>query len=330
MKRIKGCFPQICTPQNLFSAYRRARKGSRREVAAYEMDLELNLFNLRQSLSAGNYTHGAYRQRTIYERKPRLISAAPFRDRVVHHALMQVIDPMLDPTMINDSYACRQHKGVHLAVDRYQQYAKRYTWVLKLDIASYFASIDHHVLTQLLQKRIGDQQVLKLFNTIISSYSTAPGKGLPIGNLTSQFLANYYLNEFDHWLKESLRVPGYLRYVDDFFLFGDNKETLWCWLAKIELFLESLSLHLHPNKTHLRRTSERVDVLGYIVTSDRRWLRNDNGWRFTRRLRNLARLRQGAIITFDQLNGHVYSWIGHARHGETMGLRRQIFSNQRI
>jgi RNA-directed DNA polymerase len=98
MKRIKGCFPQICTPQKLSSAYRRARKDSRREVAAYEMDLEFNLFNLRQSLSAGNYAHGAYRQRTIYERKPRLISAAPFRDRVVHHALMQVIDPMLDPT----------------------------------------------------------------------------------------------------------------------------------------------------------------------------------------------------------------------------------------
>jgi len=333
MKRFGNLWAQVTSFPNLYHAYRLARrsKGDRTEVARFDMDLETHLIELQRELRSGTYRHGEYRQRTIYERKPRLISAAPFRDRVLHHVLMNVVDPLIDPRFIHDTYACRRGKGVHRAVARYQQWAGKFNYVLKLDISKYFGSIDQAVLLEQINRYIKDPQVLWLFEEIISSYHLNDiGKGLPIGNLTSQFLANLYLDGFDHWLKEDQCTKAYLRYVDDLFILGNSKSELWDLLTKIEEELAALRLTIHPKKVSLVRATERVDVLGYIVTPDRRWLRNDNGYRFIRRFKNLAVQRRNGSIGFRELNAHIQSWIGHAQHGETLGLRRKIFSQQLV
>jgi len=237
MKRLGWVWDSVTAFDNLLLAYRKARRGKRgrEEVARFACELEPELLRLQTELREGRYRPGQYRQFTIYERKPRLISAAPFRDRVVHHALMNIIEPPLDRRFIDDCYACRKGKGVHAAVNRYQAYAQRYAYVLKLDIRQYFPSIDHRLLKETLLRRIKDPDVLALLGAIIDGGPPAspegdflfPGddlftplerrRGILIGNLTSQFFANLYLDDFDHWLKESLRTPAYLRYVDDLY-----------------------------------------------------------------------------------------------------------------
>ena len=337
MHRIGHIWEQVVSLDNLYTAYCKARKGKRRrpDVARFSLDLQ-------QELITGVYTPGAYRQFTVYERKPRLISVAPFRDRVVHHAVMHVLEPLLDPRFIPDTYACRKGKGVHRAVERYQQFAREYAYVLKLDIRRYFPSIDRTILTQQLARRIKDKAVLNLLCKIIDNGPETGGpvqffpgddlvsvserrRGLPIGNLTSQCFANLYLDDFDHWLKETMRVKGYLRYVDDLYLLGNDKQRLWALRDTIDGKLQALRLTPHADKTQVYRTTERVDVLGYKVSRYRRWLRNDNGFRFRRRLTYMGRLYQTGDMDWSALNASVQSWIGHACHAETAGLREAIF-----
>lgn len=345
MKRIGRIWDRVVAMDNLYAAFCKARKGKRRrpDVARFGLDLEQGLCELQRELVSGQYVPGAYRQFTIYERKPRVISVAPFRDRVVHHAVMNVLEPVLDKRFIADSYACRQDKGVHKAVERYQQFAREHAYVLKLDIRRYFPSIDQEILKQQLERRIKDRPVLDLLGRIIdnSPQTQAPvqffpgddlvavserRRGLPIGNLTSQFFANLYLDEFDHWLKETMRVKGYLRYVDDIYLLGNDKQRLWALRDAVAVKLQSLRLTLHDDKTQIYRTTERVDVLGYKLSRYRRWLRNDNGFRFRRRLRRLSRLYRDGQVDWPTLNASVQSWIGHASHAETISLRETIFN----
>lgn len=235
MKRLGHLWDSIVTFDNLLLAYRKARRGkrSRDEVALFALNLEKELFQIQEALVNQTYQPGTYRLFILYERKPRQISAAPFRDRVVHHALMNIVEPLLDKRFIADSYACRQGKGVHLAVARYQQWANRYAYALKLDVARYFPSIDHTILKAQIAHHLKDPQVLWLFDTILDHSPLFPPapliyfpgddlftpverrKGIPIGNLTSQFLANLYLDGLDHFIKQELQVDAYLRYVDD-------------------------------------------------------------------------------------------------------------------
>lgn len=345
MHRIGRIWEQVVSMDNLSEAFRKARKGKRRrpDVARFSLDLERNLLALQRELAAGDYLPGAYRQFTVYERKPRLISVAPFRDRVAHHAVMNVLEPLLDKRFIADTYACRKGKGAHRAVDRYQQFAGENAYVMKLDIARYFPSIDRDILKDQLARRIKDKAVLNLLYRIIDNGPASrepaqffPGddlvsvserrRGLPIGNLTSQFFANLYLDEFDHWLKETKRVKGYLRYVDDMYLLGNDKQALWALRDAVVEALQGLRLRLHPGKTHVHRTTERVDVLGYKVSRCRRRLRNDNGFRFRRRLRHMSRLYRTGDMDWPAINASVQSWTGHARHAETEGLREAIFN----
>ena len=248
MKRLKDLWAPLVSFENLWLAWCKARKGKRRssQVGAFELGLESNLLALQQELQSGTYWPGCYRLFTIYERKERLIAAAPFRDRVVHHAVMNLIEPPLDCRFIFDSYACRRGKGTHAAVDRYQAWAPQYRYVLKLDIRRYFPSIDHRILKEKLRARIKDHQMLGLLDRIIDGSPESPANpgwfpgddlltplerrcGIPIGNLTSQFFANLYLDDFDHWVKEVLRAPAYLRYVDDMVLLDNDKRRLADW-----------------------------------------------------------------------------------------------------
>jgi retron-type reverse transcriptase len=247
---VGNLFERICTWGNLYLAWRNAARGKRgREPAArFEYRLEDNLLQLQQELQDQTYRPGAYHSFTIHEPKRRLISAAPFRDRVVHHALCNVIEPIFERSFISDSYANRVGKGTHRALDRCQAFARRFRYVLQCDVRQFFPSIDHAVLRDILSRKIADPDVMWLVDRIVESgigvlaeeYDVVyfPGddlwaverpRGLPIGNLTSQFWANCYLNPFDHFVKRELRCKGYLRYVDDFLLLADDKATLWAW-----------------------------------------------------------------------------------------------------
>lgn len=329
MRRIGGLWPAILSLENLLLAYRRARQGKsgRPEVQWFALELENRLRELQEQLDRGSYRPGGYRQFSIYERKPRTISAAPFVDRVVQHALMNQVEPPLDKTFIHDSYACRRGKGVHRAVDRYQGWAGRYPYAMKLDIRRYFASIDQAVLAGMLARRIKDRQVLTLFDRILASWPPQGGdRGIPIGNLTSQMLANLYLDDFDHWIKQDLRIRAYLRYVDDLILLGDSSGELLTWRGLIEERLRVREgLVIHQRKGGISRTGDGVDVLGYRIWPDRRQLRNDNGRRFQRRYHHMAEAYRRGELELDQVGQRLAAWIGHARHGETRGLRRKMF-----
>lgn len=345
MKRLNGVWDEVLSFENLLAAFRLARRGKRKrpEVAAFELNLEAELFGLQDELASKTYQPGEYRLFTIYERKPRQIAAAPFRDRVVHHAVMGVVEPFLDRKFIFDSYACRKGKGVHAAVERYQGWARRYPYVLKMDVSQYFFSIDHDLLKEKIHRYIGDAGVMWLLETIIDGspdYDAPLGYfpnddlltplerrvGIPIGNLTSQLLANLYLNDLDHYLKEQLKVRAYLRYVDDLFVLGDSKTDLHRIRQAVETQLEKARLHLHPRKQQIIPVSCGVDVLGYYVFPYSRRLRNDNGHRFARRMKCWAAAYARGALELEQINPSIQSWIGHARHADTLGLRQRIFS----
>ena len=346
MKRIGDLWPRIVAFDNLLVAYHKARRGKRQrdEVARFDLALERNLLALREELLSHAYRPGAYRQFTIYDRKARLISAAPFGDRVVHHALMNLVESALDRAFIRDSYACRQGRGVHAAVARYQGWARRHAYVLKLDISRYFPSIDHAILKEKLCRRIKDRDTLWLFDRIIDGGPETPITpprfpgddlvdlmerrcGLPIGNLTSQFLGNLYLDDLDHYLKEVCGVRAYLRYVDDLALLGDDKRRLWALRDAVAAFLERERLLLHPYKQQIHRTGDGVDLLGYRVFPGRIRLRRDNGYRFRRRLRAKADAYAAGLLELEDVSASVAAWVGHARHAESNGLRRAVLSS---
>ncbi len=241
MKRYGNLWDQIVDWSNLFLAARYAQKGKRfrDNVLAFNYNLEPELFKLQFELKAKTYCPGAYRSFRIYDPKPRLISAAPYRDRVVHHALCNIIVPLLDRSFIHDTYANREGYGTHRALKRFIEFARSSQYVLQCDIRKYFPSIDHEIFKQIIRRKIKCKDTLWLIDSIIDGSNLQepvveyfPGddsltpmisrKGLPIGNLTSQFFANLYLNNFDHFIKEKLRVKKYLRYVDDFSLFSDK------------------------------------------------------------------------------------------------------------
>ena len=336
MKRLGGIWEPMVAFDNLYRAYLKARKGKPNalDVARFELNLERNLLRLQWQLQQGRYQPGDYRFFTLYERKPRLIAAAPFVDRVVHHALLNVIEPVLDKQFISDSYACRKGKGVHAAVDRYQYWAKHYRYALKMDVSRYFPSIDHQRLQAKLARKIKDKPVLQLLNHIIEQTPSACGEpnygrrcGLPIGNLTSQFFANLYLNDLDYYLKQDCRVKAYLRYVDDLIILSNDKGHLHDLKQQISEYLTTEFLQLHPKKANIFRTDKGVDVFGYRVFPDFRQLRNDNGHRFARKLRAMSQAYGQGRCDFADINPSVQSWIGHALHGDTWGLRKQIFSS---
>ena len=352
MKTYKNLYPQIYAFSNLYWAYRAARKGKRDRVAiaGFEFDLESQLWQLQEALREQTYRPGAYTNFYVYEPKRRLVSAAPFRDRVVHHALCNIIEPIWDASstgsrFIYHSYACRLGKGTHRALDQAQAWVRRYAYVFHGDIVKYFPAIDHQIMRRLLSRRIADRQVLWLIDQILDSgagiqadespRTLFPGddllaltrpRGLPIGNLTSQFWANVYLHELDKFVKQELRCPAYLRYMDDFLLFGDDKTQLQQWREEVRHFLaDRLRLLLHPAKSLVFPTRVGLDFCGFRLFDNHRRLRKSSVRRFVRRLRWQRAAFQRGELSFEEMTHSVRCWIAHAEHGDTWGLRDRIF-----
>jgi len=231
-KRVGFLYDRITGWPNLYLAYRKAccHKKRKAETAEWMFNCEKYLLELQQELEEHCYQPQPYRYFSIKEPKERIISVAAFRDRVVHHALVNVIEPYFERVFIKDSYATRKNKGLHLAVKAAQAYVRNSKWYLKLDISKYFENIDHAILMGLISRKIKDPNVLDLCLIILKnqmlSSGQESGKGLPVGNLTSQFFANIYLNGMDHYIKQDLGFKAYIRYMDDFVLFDDEPQKL--------------------------------------------------------------------------------------------------------
>jgi RNA-directed DNA polymerase len=296
---------------------------------------------LQQELLTRTYRPGPYDTFIVHDKKPRLISAAPFRDRVVHHALCNVIEPIFDRSFPYDSYACRTGKGTHAAVDRAAHYTRRFRYVLKCDMEKYFPSIDHAILMELIVERMWDEGVLWLVRTILESSNPQPEvlryfsgddlfapferrRGIPIGNQTSQFFANVYLDQLDHYVKETLRAPGYVRYVDDLLLFDDDKRRLHEARAAIEEFISQLRLTLHPRKCFVAPVTSGFTFLGYRLFPTYRRLDAGNVRRFKRRLRQDDEAVAEGRLSEAQRRNCIRSWIAHATHADTARLRARI------
>ena len=346
-KRFYDLYPLLTDFNHLYLAYRKAARGKRKqpEVAGFEFYLERNLFQLQAELQAQVYRPGSYQSFYIRDPKRRLISAAPFRDRVVHHALYSVIEPLFERTFIADSYANRVGKGTHAALDRAQQLATIYPYVLQCDIVQFFPSVDHALLEGILARKIGDARVLWLCRQILESgagvlseqydmvhfpgddlFAALRPRGLPIGNLTSQFWANVFLNELDQFIKRALQVSGYARYVDDFLLFSDGKRQLWQWKAALQGKLAELRLTLHDASSTVYPVANGVPFLGFRLYPTHRRLKRRNGVAFQRRFKRLRWQYVQGRISLEQLLLSVRSWQAHAVHGDTWGLRQALLN----
>lgn len=337
-------YERLTSWKNLYLAYRRAAKGKRGHpcVAAFEYRLEDNLLDLQAELQAQTYQPGEYASFYIHEPKRRLISAAPFRDRVVHHALCNLIEPIFERSFIFRSYANRRRKGTHRALNEAQRNSSRYAYVLQCDLRQFFPSIDHAILLRLLQRKIEDERILWLCERILASgrgvlseeydmvcfpgddlFAVNRPRGLPIGNLTSQFWANVYLNPFDHFVTRTQRPGAYLRYVDDFLLFGDSKSDLWVWRAEIERFLARLRLTIHP-QAQPRPVEEGIPFLGFVIFPEKRRLKRKKGIYYQRKLRSLLNQYASGGIPLKTVTASVQGWVNHVRYGNTLGLRKAV------
>lgn len=264
MKRIGNLFNAFVSFQNVYLAYVKARKGCRKnvELSRFSFFFERELMKLQDELKSGVYLPGGFRYFQVTDPKKRTIAVAPFRDRVVHHALVNILEPIFEPVFIFHSYATRKQKGAHQAISQAQHYSKHFHWFLKMDIEKYFDSVDHDILKKLIRKKIKDDRLLQVIDRIIDNGSQN-AKGLPIGNLTSQFMANIYLNPMDHFVKEQLRVCAYLRYMDDFVLFANDKQELKLNLKKIREYLsDNLTLRIKETNTVLNNRFNGLSFLG--------------------------------------------------------------------
>lgn len=329
--------------ENLFAAAAAAYRGKRfrSEPARFQFELERNVIRLHEELVSGEYRHGPYFSFWIRDPKRRLISAAPYRDRVVHHAVCRVVEPVFERSFVFDSYANRVGKGTHRALDRASEFCRRATYVLKCDVQKFFPSVDHDVLLAQVARKIKCRRTLELLAQIIESTNPQepavwyfPGddlftpherrRGLPIGNLTSQFLANVMLDPLDHYVQEQLRCGRYVRFADDFLLFADDKPTLHGWLEDLRRFLARYRLRLHSAKCVVRPTREGVGFLGWQLFPGYRRLKRATGLRFQRRLQVLAEQYRTGEIGPEQIRASLASYRGHLRHGRTAGLQRSL------
>jgi RNA-directed DNA polymerase len=316
LKRINNLFSHITSCENLLIASRLAMKGSGKTSATcrFFYNLETEILSLQTELLNSMYRPGAYRYFKIFDPKERVIAVAPFRDRVVHHAVVRILTPIYERVFIYDSYATRPNKGTHAAIKRAQKFIQRWPWYFKADIEKYFDHVDHDILLDIIERKIKDRRLLRLLERIIRN-TTTEGKGLPIGNLTSQFLANVYLDPLDHEIKDKLGVKGYLRYMDDFVLFGYSKRELLDLNRVIEQFLsDRLRLRLKINSTWLNRSSHGLSFLGMRIFPRFIRVKPENRKRSMQRMSDVINKWKDGRINEERMVQSMASIVGHFRY----------------
>ncbi|MBN2788855.1 MAG: RNA-dependent DNA polymerase [Candidatus Delongbacteria bacterium] len=336
--KYKNIYNKIYEFDNLYSAYRKARKGKRnkKEVSEFEYDLESNLFKIQQELKNGTFRFSGYNEFVVTDPKERKISAAPFKDRVVHHAICNFLEPMIDKTLMHQTYACRYNKGSHRAISKAVEYVRKYKYVLKLDVKKYFFSIDHENLLKKLRKKISDKKLLSLIKLLLETHDTgqeyymgfeddtlfdyARCKGLPIGNLTSQLFANFYLNQIDRLICEKLRIKSFVRYMDDIIIFTDSKLELADAFNEIEKYLGSNRLKLNRNKSMLINLKNGLSYLGFHLYKGRIKILRSNLKRFIIKMRKYSRYLKDGKIQFESILMSLNSWLGFIGKGKYVRL----------
>ena len=299
-------------------------KRGKDDVQEFELQLMSNILSLHSDLEDRTYHHSEYWAFKISDPKPRDIHKALVRDRLLHHAIHRKLYPFFDNTFIFNSYSCRKSKGTHKALNRFREFARiisknhtKTAWVLKCDIKKFFASVDQQVLVGILRKCISDPDILWLVGRVVGSFhSTAPGKGLPLGNLTSQLLVNVYMNEFDQFVKHKLKTKYYIRYADDFVFLSQDRKRLEQTLRYILVFLRNeLKLELHPDKVSISSFASGVDFLGWVHFPDHRILRTTTKRRMLKRTCGL-----------EEKSSTVKSYLGLLKHGNAQKLQEKVLS----
>ena len=323
MKRqLTHSFGDIVSVESLYAAWNEFVRGKRKkpDVMIFSSRLMDNILSLYGDLTAGRYRHGGYESFHITDPKPRHIHKASVRDRLVHHAIYRVVYPFFDKTFIADSYSCRIGKGTHKALDRFRFFARqvshnntRTCWALQGDIRKFFASIDQSALMRILDSYIPDKRIVQLLHEVTGSFSVAPNIGLPLGNLTSQLFVNVYMNEFDQFVKHSLRIKYYIRYADDFAILSYDRNLLEAYLPLVREFLRDfLKLTLHPNKVSIRTIASGIDFLGWVHFPHHRVLRTTTKRRMLNRIVN------------HPTNETVQSYLGLLKHGDSYEIQREV------
>ena len=319
-------FSDIICLENLLEAWKEFEKGKKHKKDVQEFSIRLmdNIFSLNADLLNHTYESGGYQAFKINDPKPRDIHKAGVRDRLLHHAIYRKLYPFFDRTFISDSYSCRNEKGTHKAIDKFQTYSRkasqnntRTCWVLKCDIKKFFANIDHKILIQILTEYIPDNDIIKLLTRVINSFSTQGRKstGLPLGNLTSQLFVNIYMNKFDQFVKHKLKARCYIRYADDFVFLSEDKSQLEKQIPIIEKFLrEELKLQMHPDKVFLKTISSGVDFLGMVNFFDHRVLRTATKRRMFRKIGKKKIELEREIISKEEFNQSLQAYFGVLGH----------------
>lgn len=327
MKRHGNLFQEIIKIENIYSAYRKARKGKRwqRKVQTFEQNFNVNIESIQRSLIDKTFHTSDYRTKRIYEPKEREIFILPFApDRIVQHALMNIVEPIWDSIMIHDNYACRVGKGVHAGSKKTMEYVRKNNYCLKCDISKFYPSVDHDILYNILKRKIKCANTLWLIKDIIYSYPY--GKNVPIGNYTSQWFGNMYLNELDMYVKHELRCKNYLRYCDDFCFFHNDKKVLNVIAKKIESFLFNC-LKLKFSKCQLFPVSHGVDFLGYRHFRKYILLRKSTAKRVRKRLSRLPHMLAEGKINSEQFRSSIASTHGWLKWANTYNFQLAISIN---
>lgn len=346
MKIYKNIFSKIISLENLFLAWGEFKRDKRKkkDVLEFEWNLEENIFQLEQELKLKTYKHSSYSSFYIHDPKQRHIFKASVRDRVLHHAVFSVLNPIFELTYIPNSFSCRIGKGTHKGVkvlnkmlNKVSGNGHKQCFALKCDIKKFFDSIDHDILFKIISKRIKDKDALWLIKEVIDSYSVSMSiiseresnlqsrKGVPIGNLTSQLFANIYLNELDQFIKNELRVKYYVRYTDDFVIAADNTEYLHNLINPISFFLKhNFKLQLHPQKVIIRKFNQGVDFLGYVIRSHHRLVRTKTKKRIFRKIKRRVNEFHNSAITQQTLEQSLQSYLGVLSHANTYKLSEEL------
>lgn len=343
MKRHGKLWDKLISWDNLVLAAHKAQRGKRDRVSVqgFNFDQERQLLQLQQDLAEQSYLPGNFRTHWVTEPKKRMISVAPYRDRVIHHALMNLLEQILDQHFHPDSYACRKEKGTLAAVNRLQKKMNQYNYALQCDIKKFFPSIDHEIMKETFRRLIKDKKILWLMDMIVDSSNEQPGelawfagdnlftpaehrKGLPIGNLTSQWFANWYLNGLDHFITSTLGLGAYVRYCDDFIVLHNDKEILRESLEQIEEYLEEFRLKLHPNKLFIRPVRYGITFVGYRTWPTHKILKKTNIRKFRRRLRWMKDCYSQGRLEWPDVKQRLDSWLGYAGHADTKTLIKAL------
>lgn len=337
---MQTLYEKIYSFESLYEAYRltKSGKGTKTEAIRFGLNLAENLWKLHDGLEDRSYRPGGYYHFTILEPKRREVYALRFPDRVVQHSICDnALRPWMDPRLIYDCAACRLGKGTHFAMDRLSGFMREFYklhgtqgYILKCDIRKYFDNIDHEILKKKLRK-FPDKEILELMFKFLDAYHGDTGKGIPLGNQSSQWFALYYLDGVDRLIKERLHIKWYTRYMDDFLLIHEDREYLRHCLDEIKKLCSELKLELNE-KTHIFPISQGVDYLGfhfYLTETGKvvRRLRTSNKQRFKRKLRAFRHKYERGEIDLEDIDRSLASYHGHLKHGNTWNMQRRVLSH---